>query len=506
MTGLLIVFILFIVTTIIGYLFLKWSQYKRSSRAFKNLPSPQNLGFFPIFKVVFTENGLVDLKDEITKAGHPALFNIGMFFDMTPCLVVCEPEAIRDVLTRTSVFQKHPLSYDGIVPLLGDGLVNSSGEEWKRQRHAINPIFKFKVLREYLPSMSSITSKFVEELRQDSGKEINATELMSKLTMRIIIGTVLGGDLDADDLAEKYKELVNDLTYIMFAHMAIGRFWKYLPFPVFFRFSRNVAVVENLIKQAIASRKAKLSQEKEDDGPSNETDLLSALLKVRDSDANSLSERELVDQVLTFLFAGSDTTSNLVAWVIYFMCECPEEQERVINESKEVLKNGDQVTGDVLNELHVIRRVLEETLRLRPPVPGFLDRIVTEKTTLKGIELEKGTAVTPWFLNNHTSPAFWGADAEEFKPDRFRTDPSTSKPTVGSQEPIPSQFVYTPFSAGPRNCIGQKFAMQEACVIVALLFKHFRFERVVEKPVVMQFVGTVAPIGLTVKLFPHVKS
>jgi cytochrome P450/NADPH-cytochrome P450 reductase len=222
----------------------------------------------------------------------------------------------------------------------------------------------------------------------------------------------------------------------------------------------------------------------------NSSDLLGAMMKVVDEETGKgIPDELLVGESLTFLFAGHDTTANLLGWSLYYLSGNTDIQEKLQKEVDEVFEGSSSPTIENISKLKYCRHILDETLRLRPSVPGFLDRITTTDVNICGVDLKKGSVVSPLFLSNHWDSRYW-SDASSFKPERWEDSASEKK----SLHP----YVYLPFSAGSRNCIGMKFAVQEATIVLSMLMKQFSVSRDTSEKVRMVFLGTLCPINMKI--------
>ncbi len=193
-------------------------------------------------------------------------------------------------------------------------------------------------------------------------------------------------------------------------------------------------------------------------------DLLSRLLAARHPESNEpMSEEKLVDNLLTFLAAGHETTAKVLTWALYLLARAPEWQELVRNEAIAVA-GARAITGADIEKLAVTQRIIKETMRLYPPAP-VLTRVATEDITLGGFEIAKDTLIVIPVYATHRHRALW-EDPDRFDPDRFLPEHEAGRPRA--------QFM--PFGYGPRTCIGSAFAMIEATAILATLVRGARFE------------------------------
>jgi len=424
------------------------------------------------------------------------IVNLGAYFDGSAYVGVSDVELLRELLTKPEIFRKHPLVYDALKFILGNGLVTSEGELWKRQRKLLTPLFHFQQLKQMIPIMVSRCEEFIKKMKEGKHdceeRSIYAPSEFSDLTLRVVISSVFGGDFDADQMSELWHRVLELRINYTLGKIFFPDIWDWLPIPWSYKPRRLLHEIAMFVKSAIDRKKILLSQQ--EDQQQTQKDLLSAMLSVVDEETGKLiEERLIIDESLTFLFAGHDTTSNLVSWCLYLLALHKEAQETLQQEVDEVLSNG-VPSEENLKKLVYCRQVLQETLRFRPPVPGFFDRQLTQDFTYKDILFPKGSTITGLTFPNHLSTTYW-EDPLTFNPSRF----SESEQQGNKIHP----FVFLPFSAGARNCIGSKFAVQEAVVIISMLMKEFNVHVNPNTPVDMCFVGTVTPVGLRVWFTPR---
>jgi len=227
-----------------------------------------------------------------------------------------------------------------------------------------------------------------------------------------------------------------------------------------------------------------------------ERDLINGMLELqKDKTVEIDSSEEFVrDQALNFLFAGHETVSVLLIWVMYFLSINPSVQDKLHQEVDAVLKDGKrEMSTEVLAELKYTTQVIRETLRLRPPAP-VLYRQATRDCELAGYHIPKGTTVITNFVLAQTSDKNWN-NPREFNPDRF-----------SSEDPNRHTFAYLPFSAGPRNCIGMKFAMQEATILLSTVMFNFNVELAEGSSPLPILYPTLHPEKILVKMTSRTKA
>jgi len=217
-------------------------------------------------------------------------------------------------------------------------------------------------------------------------------------------------------------------------------------------------------------------------------DLVELMLNSKDQNGNALDEQLIVDECLTFMFGGSDTTATTMSWVFYHVCQNLDIQRKLQAHIDEVFKDKESLDIEDLNKLIYLKNIIQETLRITP-VGHFLHRLCAKDTEINGVKIYKGTYLTANFYAVQHDPSLW-KDPDVFNPDRWL------EATVDSK----TAFAFLPFSAGPRNCIGQKFAMQEMLVTLATILHKFDVEQNKEKKVTATIEGVYSPLGFEFKL------
>jgi cytochrome P450 len=297
---------------------------------------------------------------------------------------------------------------------------------------------------------------------------------MMRLTLEIATSTLFG--VESGDAAAVVREqftIVNRRVIELFS-----RPWMTLPVARSLptrgnrRARRAKQELDAVVQRIIAARRAQAG---------GGDDLLSMLLEARDEEGG-MSDRQLGDEVMTMLLAGHETTANALAWTFHLLSRHPSAAERLRAELEEVLGGRAPTVAD-LSRLTYCRMVIEESMRLYPPVWTF-SRTPREPDTIQGYDVPAGAVVilSPWITHRH--PDVW-EDPERFDPERFTPDRVARRP----------RFAYIPFAAGPRQCIGSGFAMNEAQLVLATLAQRFRVEPLSDRPVVPEPLVTLRPRG-----------
>jgi cytochrome P450 len=393
-----------------------------------------------------------------------------------PVVLANHPSAVNRVLVENHPNygkQRSPF-YQMLKWILGEGLVTSDGDFWKRQRRLAQPSFQRKRLDAMAPMMVSCTQQLLENWRRGEGRLDAAAEMMS-LTLRIIGLAIFSQEIGhtRDDVGHAFEELQKQMG---------ERFQSLLPLPPVLpldrdrRFRKGRDRLYALVLQQVQQRRALLERP---------PDLMTTLVEAQDPETGErMSDAQIGDELVTFLLAGHETTANTLAWTIYLLSRHPEARRRLEAEVDEALRGGAATVED-LARMPYLERVLLESLRLYPPawVYGRRSHAADE---LLGHSIPAGQLVTiaPYVLHRH--PEFWN-NPEGFDPDRFL------------EERPKGSFV--PFAAGPRQCIGNYFAMLESRLILATLVQQVRLNLVPGAPIVPDPLITLRPrYGVPVSL------
>ncbi|KAF6165777.1 hypothetical protein GIB67_012674 [Kingdonia uniflora] len=383
-----------------------------------------------------------------------------------PRMCLTEIEMIKELLSSkySNVSGKSWLQQEGTKHFIGRGLLMANGEDWSHQRHIVAPAFMADKLKCHSGYMIESTKQMLQSLRTivESGEtEVEIGEYMSRLTADIISRT------EFDSSYEKGKRIFDLLTALQ---QLCAQSTKHLIFPGsrFFpsKFNREIKTlkmeVERLLMEIIQSRTDCVEIGR---GTSYGNDLLGMLLsemqKKQRGNGFTPNLQLIMDECKTFYFAGHETTALLLTWTIMLLATNPTWQDKVRAEVFEVCK-GNTPALDHLSKLTLLNMVINESLRLYPPA-SLLPRMAFEDIKLGDLHIPKGLSIWIPVLAIHHSEELWGKDAHEFKPERF------------AGKAFASGRHFMPFAAGPRNCVGQAFALMEVRIILAMLVSRFSF-------------------------------
>ena len=373
------------------------------------------------------------------------------------------PDHIKYVLQDNNQNYGRSRIHDMMKPLLGEGLFTSDGAFWRRQRRLTQPAFHRQRLAAFATIMTDTTTAMIEQWHSVSqdGQPLELAAEMDRLTLAITNKALFGTDLTVDtDERQRYGMILREHLEYRFEHFFT--FPERVPTPRNRRFWKVVRANDEFVFAIIDERR----RSGEDRG-----DLLSMLLQARDEETGEgMSDKQLQDEVTIFIGAGTETTAMALAWTWYFLSTHPEVDRKLRAELAEVL-GGRPPTAEDLPNLKYTRMVIEEALRLYPPAWG-MSRAALGADEIGGypIPAKATIALSPYVTHRH--PAFW-ENPEGFDPERFTPECSASR----------SRYAYFPFGGGPRQCIGNEFALMEAQLVVATVAQQYRLYLVPGHPV-----------------------
>jgi cytochrome P450 len=364
---------------------------------------------------------------------------------------VSSPALIDEILVKqASHFQKDRVSRM-LSRAIGQGLVVSEGDLWRRQRRLMQPAFHQGELRSYGAVITELAREAVGSWR--SGETRNLHEDMMALTLNIVAKLLFGANLAADarEIGTTISALMEDFSGEL-GLRALTPF-AHLPTPGARRIRRGIRQMDRIIYKIISDRRGAAD-------PGH--DLLGLLLRARDEDGSRMSDQQLRDEALTLFVAGHETTALALTYALYLLAAHPAAQAMLATELGQVLGGRDADFGD-LERLKLTEAVLLEAMRLYPPA-WSIGREALVDVEIGGYRLPKGSTlfISQWVV--HRDPALFEAP-ERFQPERWAGD---------AQRRLP-RFAYFPFGGGPRICIGNRFAMMEATLILAALARRFSF-------------------------------
>jgi cytochrome P450 len=373
----------------------------------------------------------------------------GMRIGKFRSLFINHPDLIEDVLVNNSRKYHKGRILQANKYLFGEGLLTSEGDFWLRQRRLAQPAFHRARVSAYAATMAEYTEQLIATWR--NGEERDIHEEMMQLALRIVGKTLFDADVTRD--AKEVGETLDILLHIAanFGRTILVPLW--VPTPRNIRAKLGIKRLEKVIYRIIADRRAS----GRDTG-----DLLSILLQAQDEDGTHMNDRQLRDETITLFLAGHETTANTLSWTWWLLAQNPAVEKKFHEELHGVL-GGRAPTVDDLPKLTYLSYVLTESLRLYPTAWGMA-RLAAEEHEIAGYPVRPGygVAFAQWVIHRD---ARWFDAPLEFRPERWKN---------GLAKQLP-RFAYFPFGGGPRQCIGNTFALMEASVVLATIGQKFRF-------------------------------
>ena len=386
-------------------------------------------------------------------------------------ILLNHPDWIEQLLVvQQSKFHKSTLSKEATERLLGQGLLISEGEFWRRQRRLAQPAFHRARINEYATTMVQITRAHVDEWRTGDVRDV-AHEMMS-LTLDIAVRTLFGTTLPGE--AEQVGRAVSFLMRYSLGRarspVAIPASW---PTPRNRRADREYELLDSVVYRIIDERRAQKNS-------AQHTDLLSLLMGAMDEDGSQMTPKQLRDEIMTLFLAGHETAALTLSWTWYLLSENRAAESRLHEELSSVLAGRAPGVAD-LEKLPYLQAVVSESLRLYPPA-YLLARTSIAPCNIGGYDFPTGTTVlaSQWVM--HRDPRYFD-EPDSFRPERW-LDGLAGRLPAGA---------YFPFGDGPRRCIGQSFALMESALVLAAVAQRFQFRLVPGHPVVPEPLVTLRP-------------
>jgi cytochrome P450 len=375
-------------------------------------------------------------------------------FGMIEIYQIADPELAHEVLVeRATEFYKGNIMYRVLRPFLGNGLLTSEGDFWKRQRKLAQPAFHYKRIASYADTMTQHTHALLKTWQIGETRMIDRE--MMKVTLSIVNKTLFNVDISAE--ADRIGDAMNVILHAANENMnAVVALPAWIPTPKRYHQKRMIAQLDALIQQFISERRAT----KADNG-----DLLSMLLLAQDEDGQGMDDKQLRDEVMTMFLAGHETTANALMWTFYLLSQHSDIKQRLYAEIDRVLGDRTATLQD-LAQMPYLEMVLKESMRLYPPVAA-LSRSPYADLQISGYTLPKDATMQISIYALHRSTRYW-QNPDTYDPERFSAENEANIP----------RYAYLPFGGGPRVCIGNQFSMMEAKLLLVTIMQHVDLELV----------------------------
>ncbi|MDK3018517.1 cytochrome P450 [Pseudodonghicola flavimaris] len=427
-------------------------------------------------------------KADILSAQPARLYRAWMAEFRTPffrSFLMNQPDLVKTVLKeRPDDFPKSDRIGEGLKPLLGQSVFLTNGAQWKRQRRIIDPAFEGGRLKDTFPAMwaagEAALARLERQVARAEGRAIEVEEVTSHAAADVIFRTLFSIPIEHEVAAEVFSRfrayqraqpILNLAAFVPLPRW-VPRFYP--------RGTRaNARIIRDLIRRLTAERMTAIEAGTAPD------DLATKIMTTRDPvTGEGFGTEEMVDQVAIFFLAGHETSASALAWTLYLMALYPEWQERLAEEAQAMVP---EFSG--MSRLRLSRDVFREALRLYPPVPMMVrEAACPERFRDRSVPKGSQLVLSPWHLHRHER--LWD-NPDGFDPTRWQTE-------NGKQC---QREAYIPFSAGPRVCTGAGFAMVEGPLLLSMLLRRFRVERVAgREPVPVAHLTVRAKDGIWLKI------
>lgn len=403
------------------------------------------------------KGSLEDITKLTEKYGDVVKLTVG---PLSHVLILSNPYYLEQLLTSTVHLHKGVL-YDFLYDWIGRGMIVANGSIWRNSRKVINPIFNSKVMDGFCIKFDHRNREFVKELQTIGSSSFDIVPLITRNGFLHMFDTLLGENID-EAIMTKYMEATKITSSV-----GVSRFFSLKRFDFIFRWTNDCKRLKQAIKNdhdcILHIMKLRRAERKEigKDNIINKT-FLDLLLDIQEEDPN-YQDIDIIQQIDTFMFAGHDTVSSGVDFATYELSKDRELQEKIFEESNKIFgpDRMAQLTMRKMEECKYIDRFVKEVLRKHPPAP-MIERTTIDPLKFGDIDIPIGTSIllAP-FVTHHTEKYF--PNPQKFDPDRFLPENMAKRPA----------YAYLPFSHGPRNCIGQRFAIMEMKSTVLMMVRHF---------------------------------
>lgn len=367
-------------------------------------------------------------------------------------IVVSQPRHVEQILATDEDYFRKPDEYIDLLQHQGKGLTTSRGAAWQEQNQILNPLFQRDSVHSFTDVVVARTETLLDRWQSvaDLGGTIALREELGRLSL-----SILGRTLFSTDMDEYAADIRRGLAAI--------RTWRNrqqspVPFPSWFldrQVRGPVDRLRRLFREFIRDRR----------GIESEYDDLLSMMMLADAGGAGMSDERIVDNIITFLVGGHETTAIALTWTLSLLAQHPDTYRRLHESVPAALVSTEHtITPETVDDLQATSRALQEGMRIYPPVP-FFAREATEDVHLGDHRVSRGTVVIPCPFLTHRDPDIWD-DPLAYRPARFRKDHGESRP----------RYSFYPFGGGQRMCIGRQFALMEAQLILGLVTAAFRLE------------------------------
>ncbi|XP_039304256.1 cytochrome P450 4C1 isoform X2 [Solenopsis invicta] len=478
-------FITILLFILVAYLvFHCYFHYGPKGRLINKLPGPGYPIIGTLLDFLHPVDGFFKLLTTRCDTYYP-IFKVRYYLFLT-LVSIRHPDDLEVILNSTKHINKSVV-YNLLHPWLGTGLLTSGGSKWQSRRKILTPAFHFNILQQFVEILIKEGENMTKSLK--NAECIVTKDLLpfiSEHTLNAICETAMGISLQGKDLfQQRYQKAVHRIGELMvyrYVRPWLLNDWIFSFLPAGREHAKLLKTLHSFTEKIIAERKDYHKQTNgqylknlntnvyEDDAETigirkRRLALLDILIQA--SQDGTLSDSDIREEVDTFMFEGHDTTAMGIFYILSLLAEHKDIQDCVRKEVNAIMRESEgKLTMKSLQDMQYLERCIKEGLRLYPSV-YFIMRVTSEETQLKSYLIPAGTTMHLHIYGVHRDPNFW-PNPEKFDPDRFLPE------NIRNRHP----YSYIPFSAGPRNCIGQRFALLELKAIIAPLVHNFYLEPV----------------------------
>ncbi|KAH8353446.1 hypothetical protein KR084_011042 [Drosophila pseudotakahashii] len=392
--------------------------------------------------------------------------NYVWYFLLAPEYNVVRAEEAEEIFQSTKILTKNT-AYDLIRPFLGDGLLISTDHKWHTRRKTLTAAFHFNVLQSFLSIFKEECQKFIKVLDKNAGGELELNQIIPQFTLNNICETALGVKLDDMSEGNEYRSAIHDFEEIFnqrICNPLMYYNWYFFLCGDYRKHAEKLRIIHDFSSRII-QRKRKVFQQKQlgevdEFGKKQRYAMLDTLLAAEAE--GRIDHQGICDEVNTFMFGGYDTTSTCLTFTLLMLALHEDVQKRCYEEIQSLPEDSDEISVFQFNELVYLECVIKESLRMFPPAP-VIGRKCVEECVVNGLVLPKDAQISIHLYDIMRDPRHF-PKPNQFQPERFPPENTANR----------HPFSFVPFSAGQRNCIGQKFAILEIKVLLAAVIRNFK--------------------------------
>ncbi|XP_017006515.2 probable cytochrome P450 4ac1 isoform X1 [Drosophila takahashii] len=388
------------------------------------------------------------------------------YFLYAPMYNVVRAEEAEEIFQSTKLITKNVV-YELIRPFLGDGLLISTDQKWHSRRKALTPAFHFNVLQSFLAIFKEECNKLLKVLDKNEDGELCLNQVIPQFTLNNICETALGVKLDDMSEGNEYRRAIHAIEEVIIQRLCNPLMyynWYFFLCGDYRKHVEKLRIVHDFSSRIIERKRQQFQQkqlgEVDEFGKKQRYAMLDTLLAAEAE--GQIDHEGICDEVNTFMFEGYDTTSTCLIFTLLMLALHEDVQRRCYEELEQLPEDSDDISVFQFNELVYLECVIKESLRMFPSVP-FIGRTCVEESVVNGMVMPKDTQISIHIYDIMRDPRHF-PNPNQFQPERFLPENTVNR----------HPFAFVPFSAGQRNCIGQKFAILEIKVLLAAVIRNFK--------------------------------